>query len=82
METKKIKQKYKNLKKQKKMGERPLFSIIQSYKVGEKNCQPQDQMQHIEIPVHPNHTIDNNYACTHIEKNTHCQLYACWEKND
>ena len=40
METKKIKQKYKNLKKKKKMGERPLFSIIQSYKVGEKNCQP------------------------------------------
>jgi len=39
-------------------------------------------MQHIEIPVHPNHTIDNNYACTHIEKNTHCQLNACWEKND
>ena len=54
------------------MGERPLFSIIQSYKVG----------QHIEILVHPNHTIDNNYVCTHIEKNTHCQLYACWEKND
>ena len=40
METKKIKQNYKNLKKQKNMGERPLFSIIQSYKVSEKNCQP------------------------------------------
>ena len=64
-------------KKTKKDGEKPLFSIIESYKVSEKNCQPQDQMQHIETPVHPNHTIDNNYACTHIEKITHCQLYVC-----
>ena len=37
---KKIKQWYKNLKKTKKDGEKPLFSIIESYKVSEKNCQP------------------------------------------
>jgi len=39
METKKLSKKYKNLLK-KKMGERPLFSIIQSNKVSKKNCQP------------------------------------------
>ena len=27
-------------KKTKKDGEKPLFSIIESYKVSEKNCQP------------------------------------------